>query len=570
VPRTSWSYRFADPDVRERTAILEATIRAGGCEGEPVHAQTFGRDQDAAMPPLLSAGTYGLELVARDAACAVIGQVCELIVAGERAEVVLTIAREDSGESCASGEVCDGGRCEAGDCGCVDEAGACRSGTELTACGAGGGRCEVCCGGGADTCEAGACVPLSSRRVEHVSAGKSHTCALLTRGEVFCWGANDDGQLAAGDLAASLTPVQIGAAPDWTTLHGAFSTVCGARRASGARCWGWNSAAQVGTGSQDPDRIAAEEPLVVTEPLVETYADRFHSCGRAESGAVHCWGSNGLFALWQDAVGIYPPTAVLAPTGAPASWDAVRVGLGRTCALAGGELWCAGYGSHGRIGVPASALTAERNINLIETPARIAPEITWADVSLGVAHSCGIDDAGRLYCWGCGAKCDPSMHNCDPMNVDVEADVRDCSFALGYLPASGWYVEAPADGLVDDGPFLAVSASQHTCAILDDGGGDGAGRLVCFGPNEHGQLGDGTSTARGFDRSAAVMDGARFRAVSAGLRHACAIRDTGALYCWGLGEDRALGTTDLAPEEPLEHEALMRQDALSPRRACLD
>ncbi len=568
----AWRYRFVDADVRERAAVIEGVIHAGGCEGEVVHAQTFGRDQDAAAPPRLSAGAYGFEVIARDAECLVVGRGCEVVDASSATEVTVDVLRRDDATGCDAGDRCDAGRCvPAGDggvpCGCVDESGACRAGDELTACGAGGGSCEVCCGGGVDACEAGRCVPLESRQVRRVSAGEAHTCALLEGGEAQCWGSNEHGQLAAGALASSLEPLQIGSAPDWITLGGASRTVCGSRASGGPRCWGWNFSAQVGTGSRDPLDVVAEQPVATPEPLVEVYADRFHSCGRAASGAVYCWGSDGLFALWQTTTDDYAPVAVVAPDGAPESWDSVHVGLHRTCLLSGGEQWCAGYGAQGRIGVLPDVL-AGRNAFLVEEPIQVAPEIRWSDLALGVSHSCGLDDAGRLYCWGCGGDCDPATDNCDPMNVDSRADTHDCSWALGVLPADGWYVELPE--LVDDGPFLDVAASEHTCVILDDGGGDGAGPLVCFGPNEDGQLGAGTTDRHGYDPSHAVMDGARFRAVSTGLRHTCAIRDTGALYCWGFGDDRALGTTDLAPADPTAHEVAMRRSALEPRRACID
>lgn len=550
---------------------MEATIREGGCEGAPVHTQVFGLEQDAAVPPVLPPGVYGFELVARDAECRAIGFACRPADIASTRELVLDISREDEGAACGDGSVCDAGRCVPGDggvpCGCVDEAGTCHAGTELGACGSGGGLCEVCCGGGVDRCEAGRCVPLASRRVTSVSAGSEHTCILLERGDVYCWGSNERGQLAAGDLPSSLAPIQIGSAPDWTLVHGAFSSVCGSRRSGGTRCWGWNFSAQIGTGSPTPERVAAEQAIAVPAEPVELRSGRFHACARAADGSVYCWGSNGIFALWQDTMGHFVPTPIVAPAGAPASWEAVRVGVHRTCLLGDGQQWCAGYGAQGRIGVPASALVGG-SPHVLEDPIRVAPDIRWADLALGVAHSCGLDDAGRLYCWGCGGDCDPAHDACDPMNLDSNADVRDCSYALGFLPDSGFFVELPE--LVDPGPFLAVAASEHTCVILDDGGGDGAGPLVCFGPNEHGQLGDGTTEAHGFDARFAVMGGARFRAVSTGLRHTCAIRDTGALYCWGFGDDRALGTTDLTPEDPAAHEARMRESTSRPRRACID
>lgn len=42
-----------------------------------------------------------------------------------------------------------------------------------------------------------------------VTAGKAHTCALLSRGEIMCWGENYVGQLGTGDTTDSTKPVLV-------------------------------------------------------------------------------------------------------------------------------------------------------------------------------------------------------------------------------------------------------------------------------------------------------------------------------------------------------------------------
>ena len=81
-----------------------------------------------------------------------------------------------------------------------------------------------------------------------------------------------------------------------------------------------------------------------------------------------------------------------------------------------------------------------------------------------------------------------------------------------------------------------TAGGAHACAILDDGS------VSCWGNNEYGKLGDGTSTDRntpsqtsslGIDRTAVVIDVRDY--------HTCVILDDGSVSCWGVGFYGALG-----------------------------
>ena len=43
-----------------------------------------------------------------------------------------------------------------------------------------------------------------------LAAGDHHTCALLNRGGVMCWGMNTDGQLGDGRSANMIRPIAVG------------------------------------------------------------------------------------------------------------------------------------------------------------------------------------------------------------------------------------------------------------------------------------------------------------------------------------------------------------------------
>lgn len=66
-----------------------------------------------------------------------------------------------------------------------------------------------------------------------------------------------------------------------------------------------------------------------------------------------------------------------------------------------------------------------------------------------------------------------------------------------------------------------------------------SGKVVCWGLNNQGQLGDGTTTGR--TTPVEVKDLNNAISVSTGGIHSCALTSTNDIYCWGANSDGQLG-----------------------------
>jgi len=145
------------------------------------------------------------------------------------------------------------------------------------------------------------------------------------------------------------------------------------------------------------------------------------------------------------------------------------------------------------------------------------------DITAGTQHTCAILDNGSVSCWG-------------PNNFGQLGDGTNTPDLVRNTPTQ-------TSSLGTDRTAVAISAGRyHTCALLDDGS------VSCWGRNNFGQLGDGTDTLRNTPTQTSSLGTDRTAvAISAGEGHTCAILDDGSVSCWGSNNGGRLGdgtTTD--------------------------
>ncbi|HEY6562683.1 MAG TPA: choice-of-anchor D domain-containing protein [Polyangiaceae bacterium] len=138
--------------------------------------------------------------------------------------------------------------------------------------------------------------------VVHVSAGSEHTCALLTSGNVRCWGFNRRGQLgyahtnSIGDdeAPASAGDVNVGGSVRQVAALGGIS--CALLDTGNVRCWGDGSSGQLGYGNTvtigDDEPPASAGDIQLGGQALQIDAGLSHVCALLTTGRVRCWGGN--------------------------------------------------------------------------------------------------------------------------------------------------------------------------------------------------------------------------------------------------------------------------------------
>ena len=95
--------------------------------------------------------------------------------------------------------------------------------------------------------------------------------------------------------------------------------------------------------------------------------------------------------------------------------------------------------------------------------------------------------------------------------------------------------EVMSSSVANEPPRLAPGG-YHTCAIFE------IGTVKCWGANDYGQLGNGTTTPTNRPGNAINLGtGRTATAITAGEMHTCAILDNGTVKCWGWNTNGQLG-----------------------------
>lgn len=130
--------------------------------------------------------------------------------------------------------------------------------------------------------------------VASTSAGGGRSCAVTDAGELWCWGANANGLLGAGNADAHVGAVKANLS-DVAQVSVAGGGTCARTTSGQVYCWGIREVGGQGSApadSADGFWFTAPRAVPGLTDAVEVRVGQYHACARRRNGTVWCWGRN--------------------------------------------------------------------------------------------------------------------------------------------------------------------------------------------------------------------------------------------------------------------------------------
>jgi len=371
--------------------------------------------------------------------------------------------------------------------------------------------------------------PISGASDQVALAGY-HSCAVTSDGHVACWGVGSDGQLGDGSHGQEAAPVEVlgignakavtaGAARSGNgDYYRGFS--CALLTTGQVKCWGDNEYGELGDGRSYLEEPNSSIPQLVSgiTNAVEISASEGHAevggsvreghvCALLTTGSVICWGANESGQLGD---GTRTPSSVPVLVKGVSDVTKVISGGSGTCALRRDRsVWCWGQ-------VDQQGFTGREIESTEAVPAKINGITSMVG---GDTAWCGSTDAGPIECWGtmqenvpcsgspseyCGGSATGGYDwplGYEPEALAVSASHMCAIVGAGTVECWGFnewgqlgrgplsesdYTTAPGP-VAGIGPVKSIAVGyDESCAVST------SGQLSCWGRNNRGQLGNGT------------------------------------------------------------------------------
>jgi alpha-tubulin suppressor-like RCC1 family protein/uncharacterized protein YjdB len=374
------------------------------------------------------------------------------------------------------------------------------------------------------------------------------SCAIVGGGSVMCWGYGANGQNGNGTGNQTYTAVPVTGTTNAVDIDGGHQHFCARLNSGPAQCWGWNGYGQLGTGNTSNATV----PTTVTnlsDGVRSISAGYYSSCAITAQGGVWCWGYNAEYQLGDKTntssyvpvgvAGVKAAVIAVAETQLSAvtlSTTRFRVGdtgvsyTNATTNRANDVVYTSTDTAVATVDPSTRAVTivgpgtayvkasvpATSSQSAMWTYARIkVPDTEYVQVSANYYSSCGLTRAGGVKCWGNG----------DWGQLGNGTNERRFS---------------PTDVVGLPSGVSAVATGHHHACALKTGGG-----VLCWGLNDQGQLGDETTGTKHTPIPVTGLASGVVQ-VDAGYQHTCALTSTGGVKCWGYNNYGQLGdgTTD--------------------------
>jgi alpha-tubulin suppressor-like RCC1 family protein len=328
----------------------------------------------------------------------------------------------------------------------------------------------------------------------HVLTGYGHTCAVLAKGEAYCWGNNRHGQCGVSPSVAISAPVRVPAPGiQFILVQPGDEHTCALTLEKTIYCWGNTEHGQCGS---DPEltglSIVGPTKVPDLDNVNAFVLVKNHTCAaRSEEPTMMCWGSNSNVQLPErsyvngklgPAAGDLPYSASPKPVDVGSAVFYVGMGAEATYALTRSGLLYA-WGENDRL-----QLGIESREKIVRTPTSVKIETSTGLVPLarafialrstGSDHCVGVEDRTDFdtsyLCWG--------TDDWGELGVGTEEAAR----ATHPYPVPVRAVPSTATNL--------MRGEDHACASVLVGGRP---EIRCYG--RAGMLGDGSPRAENDD-----------------------------------------------------------------------
>lgn len=338
-----------------------------------------------------------------------------------------------------------------------------------------------------------------SSGVASIAASENYTCARMIAGTVTCWGSNAFDKLGSTGFGFSSTPIDVPSIGGVNAIALGTHHACALSSGGRLRCWGGNFQGQLGDGTL----TSRPTPLNVTgfaNGVAAISTGGAHTCAVTSVGAMSCWGGNLSGELGNPDNSVQ--TTPIAVAGLSSGIAQISLGSNFSCARATDlTVRCWGYNGFGALG---DGQFAFRRI-----PVDVVGLGSTSTLGLGETHSCAVGNSGLPLCWG-----------------------QNRSGGLGNGNTISLTAPAPVSS-VTSSVLAVVGGYEFSCALTV------AGAVLCWGNNDYGQLGDGSTETRLVAVPVTGL-GSGVSAISARRLHVCAIA-AGAVKCWGRNASGQLG-----------------------------
>lgn len=362
------------------------------------------------------------------------------------------------------------------------------------------------------------------------ASGGSQTCAIAN-GESWCWGSGASGRLGHGTTANSNTPVRVvrdsgllaGKRDSWIAIgNGTACVVSGGQ----VYCWGSNAYGQL---AQLPHTDPTTRPVHIGGPLASRTATQVevgehHVCALTSNGEVWCWGRNHYGQLGNGSVAdTHTPTQIVGPLASrPVAKLSTGFGVHSICATTQNQwAYCWGDNTNGQLGLGTNATqvaTPERLLAGWDSSART----NVTDIAIhggtsggeGTSHACAIG-AGRAYCWGNNAV--GKLGTGDTVSSNSPRQVANGQMGTQNLVSIG-------------------VGNNHSCALTVNS------QVYCWGSNvlgQSGRAGGNQSAPMSIDTDGALNNRSVQR-LDVGGNRGCVAADQ-RNFCWGLNDRGQIG-----------------------------